>query len=84
MAMRMNELRSGKGRVNGFKPKTVKARVGEATFVIPQVLEGGFYSTALEKGLCSERALTMTLAEMYVMGGLHPQGESDHRATVRL
>jgi transposase-like protein len=57
-----------KGHANGFKPKTVKTRVGEITFAVPQVREGGFYPTALEKGLRSERALTITLAEMYVQG----------------
>jgi len=57
-----------KGYANGYKPKTVKTRVGEITFAVPQVREGGFYPTALEKGLRSERALTMTLAEMYVQG----------------
>jgi putative transposase len=56
------------GHANGYKPKTVKTRVGEVTFAIPQVREGGFYPSALEKGLRSERALTMTLAEMYVQG----------------
>jgi len=50
------------------KPKTVKTRVGEVTFDIPQVREGGFYPSALEKGIRSERALLMTLAEMYVQG----------------
>ncbi len=57
-----------KGYANGYKPKTVKTRMGEITFSIPQVREGGFYPSALEKGLRSERALTMTLAEMYVQG----------------
>jgi transposase-like protein len=57
-----------KGHANGYKPKTVKTRIGEITFDIPQVREGGFYPSALEKGLRSERALTMTLAEMYVQG----------------
>jgi putative transposase len=56
------------GHANGFKPKTIKTRMGEVTFAIPQVREGGFYPSALEKGLRSERALTMTLAEMYVQG----------------
>jgi putative transposase len=56
------------GHANGFKPKTIKTRIGEVTFAIPQVREGGFYPSALEKGLRSERALTMTLAEMYVQG----------------
>jgi len=56
------------GHANGFKPKTVKTRIGEITFAVPQVREGGFYPSALEKGLRSERALTITLAEMYVQG----------------
>jgi transposase-like protein len=53
---------------NGYKPKTVKTRLGEITFDVPQVREGGFYPEALEKGLRSERALTMALAEMYIQG----------------
>lgn len=57
-----------KGYANGYKPKTVKTRMGEITFSIPQVREGGFYPSVLEKGMRSERALTMTLAEMYVQG----------------
>jgi transposase-like protein len=56
------------GHANGYKPKTVKTRVGEVTFEVPQVREGGFYPNALEKGIRSERALLMTLAEMYVQG----------------
>jgi transposase-like protein len=56
------------GYANGFKPKTMRTRVGDITFAIPQVREGGFYPQALEKGLRSERALTLALAEMYVQG----------------
>ena len=57
-----------KGHANGYKPKTVRTRMGEITFAVPQVREDGFYPSALEKGLRSERALTITLAEMYVQG----------------
>ena len=57
-----------RGYANGYKAKTVKTRVGEVAFDIPQVRGGGFYPQALEKGLRSERALLMTLAEMYVQG----------------
>lgn len=57
-----------RGYANGFKPKTMQTRVGEITFAVPQVREGGFYPQALEKGLRSERALTLALAEMYVQG----------------
>lgn len=53
---------------NGYKDKTVTTRVGDITFAIPQVRQGRFYPEALEKGLRSERALKLTLAEMYVQG----------------
>jgi len=56
------------GYANGYKPKTMHTRVGDITFAVPQVREGGFYPQALEKGLRSERALTLALAEMYVQG----------------
>lgn len=56
------------GHANGFKPKTVHTRVGDITFAIPQVREGGFYPEALEKGMRSERAFLLALAEMYVQG----------------
>jgi putative transposase len=57
-----------RGHANGYKPKTVKTRVGEIQFEVPQVRQGNFYPDALEKGLRSERALTLALAEMYVQG----------------
>ena len=55
-------------QANGYKPKTLKTRAGEITFSVPQVRDGDFYPGALEKGLRSERALTLALAEMYVQG----------------
>ena len=57
-----------RGYANGYKPKTMRTRIGDITFAIPQVREGGFYPQALEKGLRSKRALTLALAEMYVQG----------------
>ena len=57
-----------RGHANGYKPKTVKTRLGEIQFAVPQVRQGDFYPDALEKGLRSERALTLALAEMYVQG----------------
>lgn len=35
-----------RGQANGFKPKTVKTRVGEVQFDIPQVRDGDFYPSA--------------------------------------
>lgn len=59
-----------RGYANGFKPKTLKTRMGEITFEIPQVRGDGvqFYPSALERGVRSERALKLAVAEMYVQG----------------
>jgi transposase-like protein len=46
----------------------VATRVGKITFDVPQVRESSFYPRSLEKGLRSERALKLALAEMYVQG----------------
>ncbi len=53
---------------NGFKEKTLQTRLGALTVAVPQVREGGFYPQSLEKGVRSERALKLALAEMYVQG----------------
>jgi putative transposase len=42
--------------------------MGALTVAVPQVREGGFYPHSLEKGVRSERALKLALAEMYVQG----------------
>ena len=57
------------GRANGFKPKTLATRIGSIEFRVPQVRDGvDFYPSALEKGIRSEQALMLALAEMYVQG----------------
>lgn len=56
------------GYANGYKPKTVQTRVGALDLDIPQVRDSSFYPSSLEKGLRSERALKIALAEMYVQG----------------
>jgi transposase-like protein len=57
------------GYANGYKPKTLASRVGPITFSVPQVRgETAFYPSALEKGLRSEQALKLAMAEMYVQG----------------
>ena len=53
---------------NGFKNKSMLTRMGKLSFSVPQVREGGFYPSALEKGARSERAMNLALAEMYVQG----------------
>src|SRR3954470_9681657 len=56
------------GYANGYKPKTVQTRVGALTLAVPQARGVEFYPSALEKGVRSERALKLALAEMYVQG----------------
>ena len=62
------------GYANGFKSKTVHTRAGEVHLRIPQTRdyhdeEGRpFYPKSLERGVRSERAMTLAVAEMYVQG----------------
>lgn len=56
------------GYANGFKPKKLNTRVGQLDLKVPQVRGCDFYPSFLEKGLRSERALTLSIAEMYVQG----------------
>jgi putative transposase len=62
------------GYANGFKPKTLRTRVGRVELRIPQTRdyrdENGrpFYPQSLERGVRSERAMTLAVAEMYVQG----------------
>lgn len=62
------------GYANGFKPKRLSSRAGLLDLRIPQVrsLPDGpaleFYPKSLERGLRSERALKLAIAEMYLKG----------------
>jgi len=57
-----------RGQANGFKPKTVKTRIGPLALRVPQVRGAEFYPRVLERGTRSEKALRLALAEMYVQG----------------
>lgn len=57
------------GYANGFKNKSVVTKLGKLDLNIPQVRgDVEFYPSALEKGIRSEKALTLAMAEMYVQG----------------
>lgn len=56
------------GYANGFKDKSVKTRLGILPLKVPQTRDSEFYPQSLEKGLRSERALLLAIAEMYVQG----------------
>jgi putative transposase len=57
-----------KGYANGFKPKTLHTRLGAIEVRVPQTRGVELYPSALEKGVRSERALKLAVAEMYVQG----------------
>lgn len=57
------------GHANGFKDKCVLSKLGKLHLNVPQVRGGvEFYPSALEKGIRSERALKLAMAEMYIQG----------------
>ncbi len=53
---------------NGFKPKTLNTRLGALEIAVPQTRDSAFYPSFLERGIRSERALNISIAEMYVQG----------------
>lgn len=58
-----------RGHANGYKKRTLKTRLGKLELSVPQVRgDVEFYPSALEHGQRSERALKLTMAEMYVHG----------------
>jgi transposase-like protein len=57
------------GYANGFKDKSVRSRLGKLLLNVPQVRgDVEFYPSALEKGIRSEKALKLAMAEMYIQG----------------
>jgi putative transposase len=56
------------GLANGFKPKGLDTRLGRIVVEVPQTRGTGFYPACLERGIRSERALRLAIAEMYVQG----------------
>lgn len=57
------------GYANGYKDKTLNTRLGKIPIKVPQVRgDINFYPASLEKGIRSERALKLAIAEMYVNG----------------
>jgi putative transposase len=58
------------GYANGFKDRELQTRLGALELRVPQVRDSAepFYPQSLDRGLRSERALKIALAEMYVQG----------------
>ena len=68
-AGRFERTATRRGWRNGFKPRTLKTRVGKLVLRIPQDREGRFQPSLFERYQRSEKALMAALIEMYVHGG---------------
>src|SRR3954469_7379702 len=56
------------GHRNGYKPRTLKTRVGTLNLLVPQDREGTFSSRLFARYQRNEKALVLALMEMYVEG----------------
>lgn len=56
------------GYANGFKDKFLDTRMGKLSLKVPQTRGVTFYPGCIEKGIRSERALKLAVAEMYLKG----------------
>lgn len=56
------------GHRNGYKPRKLTTRVGTLTLRVPQDREGTFSSAIFARYQRSEKALVLSLMEMYVQG----------------
>lgn len=56
------------GYANGYKPKELQTRMGSLDLKVPQVRGLKFYPQSIEKGLRSEKALKVAIAQMYLEG----------------
>jgi len=56
------------GYRNGYKPRMLHTRVGDITLAVPQDREGSFSTKLFERYQRSEKALVLSIIEMYVQG----------------
>lgn len=57
-----------KGHRNGYKPRTLRTRVGTLNLAVPQDREGAFSTRLFCRYQRNEKALVLALMEMYVEG----------------
>lgn len=57
-----------KGHRNGYKPHTIKTRVGEINLQIPQARDSSFKTQLYDRYQRSEKALCLALMESYIQG----------------
>jgi putative transposase len=57
-----------RGWRNGFKPRVLKTRVGKLELLVPKDREGEFQTELFERYQRSEKALVLSMLQMYVEG----------------
>ena len=57
-----------RGYRNGYKPRILTTRVGRLELMVPKDREGRFQTELFEKYQRNEKALVLSIAEMYVQG----------------
>jgi len=57
-----------RGHRNGYKPRTLKTRVGRLEMMVPKDREGRFRTELFARYQRSEKALVLALVEMYLQG----------------
>lgn len=57
-----------RGYRNGYKPRTLKTRVGRLELMVPKDREGRFRTELFERYQRSEKALMLAIVQMYVQG----------------
>lgn len=57
-----------RGHRNGYKPRSLKTRVGTLDLLVPQDREGRFRTELFERYQRSEKALVLALVQMYLEG----------------
>ena len=57
-----------RGWRNGYKPRTLKTRVGELELTVPKDRDGEFQTELFERYQRSEKALVLAMLQMYVEG----------------
>jgi putative transposase len=57
-----------KGQRNGYKPRTLRTRVGTLNLAVPQDREGAFSTRLFARYQRNEKALVLALMQMYVEG----------------
>ena len=56
------------GQRNGYKPRTLRTRVGTLNLLVPQDREGTFSTRLFSRYQRNEKALVLALMEMYIAG----------------